>query len=184
MAQANAAVAYDRSDASVYYPGLFSEHRAGSSVYGGLIDDAVPPASERRHERRRRSAAEKGVRISRYAHQAQLHITAAEKSIIISVVILFAAILVAVIALQAYGVSVQHGINKKNAEMAATQKEIDELSIAIEEGSNIATIAKSAKKDLKMVYPSSGQIKYAKDITPKSAGTDVAEDVEGDGYGT
>jgi cell division protein FtsL len=175
---------YDRSDATVYYGGLFADTRAGSSVYGGLLDDAPPPPAERRHERRRKNAAENGIRIGRYSRPISLHISSTEKNILIFVAVFIAAILIGVIALEAYSVSIQHGINQKNSETAAVQKEIDELYVAIEKGSNIATIEKGAKKKLKMVYPSASQTKYAKDIKIKNKDADITEYIRSKVYGT
>jgi cell division protein FtsL len=173
----------DRSDATTYYSGLFSNYRAGSSVYGGLLDDAPLPAPERRRERRRKTAADQGVRIGRYSRPALPHITSAEKSMMIFVAVFIAAIFIGVIALEAYSVSIQHEINKKNSETAAIQKEIDELYVAIEEGNNIGAIEKSAKKDLKMVYPSGNQIKYGKDIKTKKKDADIVESIRSTAYG-
>ncbi|MDR0519675.1 MAG: hypothetical protein LBG82_06465 [Clostridiales Family XIII bacterium] len=184
FAESNYAKPYDRSDPSTFYGGLFKEHRTGSSVYGGLVDDEVLPAAERRHQRRRRDAAESGGRIKRYARPATPRITASEKGILVFVALFVASIFIGVIALEAYSVSIQHEINKTNAETAAVQKRIDELYVAIEDGSNIAVIEESAKADLNMVYPASSQMVYAKDIVEQSDKTDVAEGSGGGAYGT
>jgi cell division protein FtsL len=175
--------ALDRSDATTYYSGLFSNHRAGSSVYGGLLDDAAPPPAERRHERRRRQAAERGVRIGRYSRPALPHISPAEKSIMIFLAVFVASIFIGVIALEAYSVSIQHKINKNTAGAAAIQKEIDELYVSIEQGNNIAAIEKRAKKDLDMRYPSSGQLKYGKDLKPDDEATDIAGEIRSEAHG-
>jgi cell division protein FtsL len=180
----NLAQSYDRSDATMYYGGLFTDYRTGSSVYGGLLDDAPPPPAERRHDRRRKNAAEKGVRLSRYSRPASLHISPVEKNIMIFVAVFIAVMFIGVIALEAYSVSIQQEINKKNAKTATVQKEIDELYVSIEQGSNIAAIEKGAKKNLKMVYPSSDQIKYAKEIKIKDKDVDIAEDIRSETYGT
>jgi cell division protein FtsL len=173
----------DRSDAMAYYGGLFSKHRTGSSVYGGLLDDAPLSPSERRHERRRGRAAERGVHISRYSRPALPHISHAEKSIMIFVAVFIAVIFIGVIALEAYSVSIQHGINKTNGETADLQKEIDDLYVAIEQGKNIGAIEKNAKKRLNMSYPSSEQIKYGKDIKVKNKDVDISEDIRSEAYG-
>ncbi|MDR3224897.1 MAG: hypothetical protein LBT52_01220 [Clostridiales Family XIII bacterium] len=178
------AQSYDRSDAAMYYSGLFTNYRTGSSVYGGLLDDASPPPAERRHKRRRKNAAENGVRLSRYTQPLSLHILPAEKNIMIFVAMFIALIFIGVISLEAYSVTIQHEINKKHAETAAIQKEIDDLYINIEQGSNIAALEKGAKKELQMVYPSSEQIKYAKDIEINDKEVDIAEDIRGEAYGT
>jgi cell division protein FtsL len=175
---------FDRSDAAAYYGGLFSKYRAGSSVYGGLLDDAPLPVAERRHERRREKAAEKGVHISRYSRPALSHISHAEKNIMVFVAIFISVIFIGVVALEAYSVSIQHDINKKKSETADIQREIDELYVSIEQGKNIAAIEKGAKKELNMLYPSSGQIKYAKDIKAKDKDVDIAEDIRSEVYGT
>jgi cell division protein FtsL len=164
----------DRTASSIYGDQA-SGHRAGRSVFGGLLDDAPPPPSERRHERRRKQAAGQGVRISRYSRPALPHISAAEKGILIFVAAFVAAALVGVIALEAYSVSIQHGINKKNTERAAIQKDIDELYVAIEQGSNISVIEKRAEKDLKMRYPAQDQLKYGKDIAAEVADAGASE---------
>jgi cell division protein FtsL len=176
--------AVDRSNASVYYGGLFSNHRAGSSVYGGLLDDPVPPAAERRRERVRTTAAERGVRIGRYSRPAFPHISSSEKGIMVFVAVFVAVIFIGVIALEAYSVSIQHRINKSHAEAADIQKEMDEIYVSIEQGKNIEAIEKKAKKQLDMLYPSSEQIKYGKDIKVKDKGVDIAEDIRSDAYGT
>jgi cell division protein FtsL len=176
--------AFDRSDAATYYGGLFSKHRAGSSVYGGLLDDAPLPPAERRHERRRDKAAEKGIHIGRYARPAFPRISRAEKNIMIFVAVFNALIFIGVIAIEAYSVSIQHEINKKNSRTADIQQEIDELYVSIEQGKNIAAIEKSAKKELNMLYPSSEQIKYEKDIKAKDKDVDIAEDIRSEAYGT
>jgi cell division protein FtsL len=173
----------DRSDATLYYGGLFAKRRASSSVYGGLIDDPPLSASERIHERRRSTAAERGIRISRYAKPALPRITSAEKGIMVFVAVFISFILMGVIGLEAYSVSIQHGINKKNVETATIQKEIDELYVAIEQGSNIEAIEKKAKNNLKMRYPSSSQLKYGKDIKIKDVKADIAEDIRNEAYG-
>ncbi|MDR1043084.1 MAG: hypothetical protein LBL54_04185 [Clostridiales Family XIII bacterium] len=175
--------AFDRSDAMTYYGGLFSNYRAGSSVYGGLLDDAPPPPAERRHDRRRKHAADHGVRISRYSRPALPHISAAEKNIMIFVTVFIAAIFIGVIALEAYSVSIQHEINKKGAETASIQKEIDELYVSIEQGNNIAAIEEKAKKNLEMRYPSSEQLKYEKDIKVKNKDVNIAGDIRSEAYG-
>jgi cell division protein FtsL len=175
---------FERSDASVYYGGLFADHRAGSSVYGGLLDDAPLSVPERRHERRRVKAAERGVRIGRYSRPTLPHISASEKGIMIFVAIFVATIFIGVIALEAYSVSIQHGINKKHAEAADIQKEIDELYVSIEQGKNIGTVEKQAKKELNMLYPSSEQIKYEKDIKVKDKDVDLVDDIRRSAYGT
>jgi len=180
----NLAQSYDRSDATAYYGGLFNNYRTGSSVYGGLLDDASPAPAERRHVRRRKNAAENGIRLSRYVRPASLHISPAEKNIMIFVAMFIAVIFIGVIALEAYSVSIQHEINKRNSETATIQKEIDELYINIEQGSNIAAIEKNAKKELKMIYPTSDQMKYEKDIKIKDKNVDIAEDIRSEAYGT
>jgi cell division protein FtsL len=172
-----------RSDAAAYYGGLFSPYRAGSSVYGGLLDDAPRSPSERRHERRRSKASERGVHISRYSRPALPHISHAEKSIMIFIAVFIAAIFIGVIALEAYSVSIQHEINKTNTQAADIQKEIDDLYVAIEQGKNIGAIEKSAKKKLDMSYPSSGQIKYEKDIKVKNRDVDLSEKLRSEAYG-
>jgi cell division protein FtsL len=166
-----------------YYGGLFSNYRAGSSVYGGLLDDVSPPPAERRHERRRKNAAGHGVRISRYSRPALPHISSAEKSIMIFVAVFISAIFIGVIALEAYSVSIQHEINKKGAETATIQKEIDDLYVSIEQGNNIAAIENNAKKKLEMRYPSSEQLKYEKDIKVKNKDVNIAEDIRSEAYG-
>jgi cell division protein FtsL len=175
--------AFDRSDAMTYYGGLFSNYRAGSSVYGGLLDDVAPPPAERRHDRRRKNAADHGVRIGRYSRPALPHISSAEKSIMIFVAVFIAVIFIGVIALEAYSVSIQHEINKKGAETATIQKEIDELYVSIEQGNNIAAIEERAKKKLEMRYPSSEQLKYEKDIKVKNRDVNIAGDIRSVVYG-
>ncbi|MDR1293021.1 MAG: cell division protein FtsL [Clostridiales Family XIII bacterium] len=175
--------ALDRSDAMTYYGGLFSNYRAGSSVYGGLLDDAPLPAPERRHERRRKTAADHGVRIGRYSRPAFPHISSAEKSIMIFVAVFISALFIGVIALEAYSVSIQHEVNKIGAETASIQKEIDELYVSIEQGNNIAAIEDSAKKKLEMRYPSSEQLKYEKDIKVKDKDANIIENIRSKAYG-
>jgi cell division protein FtsL len=175
--------AVDRSDAMTYYGGLFSNHRAGSSVYGGLLDDAPPPAAERRHDRRRKHAADQGVRIGRYSRPALPHISSAEKSIMIFVAVFISVIFIGVIALEAYSVSIQHEINKKGAATATIQKDIDELYVSIEQGNNIAAIEEKAQKNLEMRYPSSEQLKYEKDVKVKDRNVNIADDIRSEAYG-
>jgi cell division protein FtsL len=175
--------AQDRSDAMTYYGGLFAKHRAGSSVYGGLLDDAPLSPAERRHERRRGKASERGEHISRYSRPAFPHISRAEKGIMIFVAVFIAVIFVGVIALEAYSVSIQHEINKTSSETADIQKEIDDLYVAIEKGKNIDAIEKGAKNRLNMSYPSSEQIKYGKDIKVKDKDADISEKLRSEAYG-
>jgi hypothetical protein len=56
--------------------------------------------------------------------------------------------------------------------------------VSIEQGKNIEAIEKKAKKSLNMQYPTSGQIKYGKDIKAKGPDIDIAEDIRSDAYGT
>jgi cell division protein FtsL len=175
---------YDRSDAMTYYGGLFADHRAGSSVYGGLSYGATSHAEKSRSDRRRPDAREKDSRHRRFSHPAEAHISHAEKGIMIFVAVFIAAIFIGVIALEAYSVSIQHEINKTAAQTALVQQEIDDLYIAIEQGSNIAAIEKRAREKLNMAYPTSEQTKYAGDIEADAGDVDIAEDIRSKAYGT
>ncbi|MDR1028769.1 MAG: hypothetical protein LBL63_05045 [Clostridiales Family XIII bacterium] len=158
-----------------------------ASVYGGLIDDLPLSPAERRHARRRKNAEDEGVRISRYPHPVSLHITTGEKGAMIFFAVLFGLIFIGVIGIEAYSVSIQHEINKVNADTAIVQKDIDDLYVAIEKDRNLETIEKRAKKELKMDYPAADQLKYTNELKKakkKDKSKDLAQSIREEAYET
>jgi cell division protein FtsL len=108
-------------------------------------------------------------------------LSAREKASLLFLVVLAGLVFFGAIFASAYCAKIQKEINQTNAQSAVVQEEIDKLYIEIEQGRNIQTIEKAAKKNLKMKYPTGDRIKYIGEIKYKKE--DLAQYLREKAYG-
>ena len=88
--------------------------------------------------------------------------TKAERSYkvkVIAEILLFFALLLAVVGLTAYNSKIQYDINKMNNQIAETQTEIQNLQVQIKTAANITNLESRALA-LGLMYPTSDQVIY------------------------
>ena len=88
--------------------------------------------------------------------------TKAERSYKVKVVaelLLIFVLLLAVIGITAYNSKIQYDINKLNAQISETQKEIQNLQVQIKTAANITNL-ESRAVELGLMYPTSDQIVF------------------------